>query len=116
MNLKKLLKMQQELDDTILTNVNYGKDIDYCLEHQDFLTEEILALSVEVGEFANATRCFKFWSQKGPESKERLLDEFADILHFYLSIANAMNFTAEDIEQAYLNKNKTNYQRQKEGY
>lgn len=61
-----------------------------------------LALLVEIGELANATRCFKHWSVKDPESKERLLDEYADILHFYLSIGNQIGYTynlyVEDVE------------------
>ena len=32
-----------------------------------------LALLVEIGELANTTRCFKYWSNKGSEDKERAL-------------------------------------------
>lgn len=57
----------------------------------------LLALFVEVGELANATRCFKFWSRKSPESPERILDEYADVLHFFLSLFIDLNLapTAE---------------------
>ncbi len=48
--------------------------------------KRVLALLVELGEFANETRAFKFWSLKGPSSKEIILDEWADALHFFLSI------------------------------
>ncbi len=88
MDLNKLYKLQEELDKTILKNEakRTGKEIDKDL----LLSQTILALQVEVAELANATRCFKHWSTKGAESKERLLDEYADILHFYLSIGNQM--------------------------
>ena len=50
----------------------------------------VLALLVELGEFANETRCFKYWSNKGPSPKERILDEYADALHFLLSLGVAL--------------------------
>lgn len=49
-------------------------------------SQRVLALMVELGEFANETRCFKFWSEKGPSPKEKILDEYADGLHFLLSL------------------------------
>ena len=52
--------------------------------------ERMLALLVELGEFANETRTFKFWSLKGPSPKERILDEYADALHFFLSLGIAI--------------------------
>ena len=41
---------------------------------------------VELGEFANETRTFKFWSLKGPSAKEIIMDEYADAIHFFLSL------------------------------
>nr|DAT53989.1 MAG TPA: dUTPase [Caudoviricetes sp.] len=90
MKLNKLYKLQEELDKTILENEvkRTGKEIDKDL----LLDQTILALLVEIGELANATRCFKHWSTKGPESKERILDELADVWHFYLSIGNQLDY------------------------
>ncbi len=70
--------MQDELDRRI--------EREHALEEKDLFTEKILALLVEVGELANETRCFKFWSSKPPSSKEVILEEFVDGLHFVLSI------------------------------
>lgn len=88
MNLDKLYKLQAELDNHILENEKKrtGKEIDKKL----LLEQTILALLVEVGELANATRCFKHWSTKGPMEKEIILDELADAWHFYLSLGNQM--------------------------
>lgn len=169
MNLEKLYKMQEELDSYIWTK---HKTLDK-LSKEELLDNTILALLVEVGELANATRCFKHWSTKGMMEKEVILDELADVLHFYLSIGNQKNmrwekgltnvaemewfksmstttlihnmyywavkitsnisiynyvgdsiyklainleFTDEEIEQAYLKKHEENYRRQREGY
>lgn len=84
MNLEKLYKLQSELDSYIIKNRNI------VMSETELLDKTTLALLVKVGELANATRCFKHWSTKGAESKERLLEELADIWHFYLSIGNQM--------------------------
>ncbi len=82
-----LFAKQSELD----KRIHADKNVDYS----STLVERKLALLVELGEFANATRSFKFWSIKASESKERLLDEYADVLHFLLSLGLAKNFRVE---------------------
>lgn len=113
MELKELYEMQAALDDFIVRSA--FKDLQ---EYDEliFLRDRLLALFAEVGELANATRCFKYWSKKGPESRERLLDEYVDILHFWLSIGNTLGFSSEEVEQAYIFKNQLNYERQRKGY
>ncbi|EGO87963.1 hypothetical protein G8S49_01360 [Clostridium botulinum C] len=110
MDLKEFLDKQGQLDRYILNN----KEVN--ISDKELLTDTLLALQVEVSELANATRVFKYWSNKGPESRERILDEYSDIVHFLLSIANQLGFTVRDIEEAYLKKHKENYRRQQEGY
>ncbi len=51
-----LFKMQKELDSYIESNHN--------LANHDLFDDKYLALLVEIGELANETRCFKFWSNK----------------------------------------------------
>ncbi len=76
--LKDLFLAQKELDLTIAKNHN--------ITYQTTRNKRIMALLVEIGELANTTRCFKFWSNKGMEEKDVVLDEFADGLHFFLSL------------------------------
>ena len=118
MNLKELYKMQNDLDKFIVdATYNSIGDEMIIVNHNDinFLNERLLALFAEVGEFANATRCFKYWSHKPSESKERLLDEYVDILHFYLSVGNTMKFNVDEVEAAYLKKYAENIERQERG-
>lgn len=56
------------------------------VEYSETTNKRILALLVELGEFANETRCFKFWSFKGPSPKDVILEEYVDGLHFFLSL------------------------------
>ena len=83
MDLEKLYDAQKDLDKHILKN-NNNED----MLKEELLNNTILALLVEIGEFANTTRCFKHWSKKGMMEDEVVLDELADVLHFYLSIGN----------------------------
>ena len=117
MEVKELLKMQKSFD-RYLAAKQIGQASNEKLDewNRSVLDKKLLALSVEVGELANATRCFKYWSEKENEGTERILDEFADVLHFLLSVANSLEFTSEDIEHAYIKKHSENYRRQAERY
>ena len=72
------------------------KDLDKVIQEKHHVTyestkvERVLSLLVEVGALANEPRCFKFWSNKGMNTKDRLLDEFSDGLHFFLSLGVMM--------------------------
>lgn len=110
MTLTELYQKQKVLDENII------KTKKLTLPKKIRLALTILALIVETCEFANATRCFKFWSNKGMEDRETLLEEYVDKLHFFLSIGNIMDFTPKEVEAAYIKKNEKNFKRQKEGY
>lgn len=117
MNLEKMLEAQKALDDRIIKEKG--------LEGQDLFPNTVLALQVELAEFANEGRWFKHWSDdqkprlggKGKcvcddgfievyhadsETEKKpcpfcegtgiglntVLEEFADGVHFFLSLAN----------------------------
>lgn len=82
MELAELYAAQKALDKEIQER--------HHVTYESTLHERMLALLVELGEFANETRTFKFWSLKGPSPKERILDEYADALHFFLSLGIAV--------------------------
>ncbi|SDB94918.1 Dimeric dUTPase, all-alpha-NTP-PPase (MazG) superfamily [Pelagirhabdus alkalitolerans] len=78
MQWEKLFDMQQKLDQYIQSNHNVSSE--------EIFDHKILALFVELGELANETRTFKFWSVKEASSKSVLLEEFVDNIHFLLSL------------------------------
>ena len=82
MKLHQLFEMQRALDTYIQKN------------HQtnDTFTERGLALLVELSELANETRCFKFWSTKGPSADDVILEEYVDSIHFLLSLGIEKGF------------------------
>jgi dimeric dUTPase (all-alpha-NTP-PPase superfamily) len=85
MNLYKLFTLQKDLDDKIKKQHN--------LENKTLLPKKLLALQVELGELANETRCFKYWSIKPSSDRETILAEYVDCLHFILSIGLEKDYT-----------------------
>ena len=73
----KVQEMQKELDKYI--HEKHGKEFD--------LNSLILATIVELSEFANDSRSFKYW-MNDQTPKESLLEEAADVIHFMASLHN----------------------------
>jgi dimeric dUTPase (all-alpha-NTP-PPase superfamily) len=163
MNIEMLFTMQKGLDSHIEAQHN--------LADEDLFDKKVLALLVELGELANETRCFKFWSMKPSSEKAVIVEEFVDGIHFilslgiecgfenvrissserhelenassqflkvyeyiqrfsntrmkedyvhvfesYMKLAGILGLTEAEIEQAYIEKNEVNYERQRKGY
>jgi len=102
-NLSELFRAQKLLDKRIVDEHN--------LHGQDLLPKKILSLQVELAELAQEWRGFKFWSRdQEPRTKEvlgwvnpqkyknPLLEEFADCLHFILSIGNDISLVNVSIK------------------
>lgn len=91
----KLYDKQAKLDTYITTT--------HGLIDTSLFEEKFLALLVELGELANETRCFKFWSKKQASERAIILEEYVDNVHFLLSIGleKGYKYTSErEIEQA----------------
>lgn len=101
MQLKKLFQMQKTLDSHI--------EEKHGLQDEDLFTRKVLALLVEVGELANETRCFKFWSIKPASPKNVVLEEFVDGIHFLLSLGIVCGFDDKEfsLEQGRAGENLT---------
>lgn len=80
MNFKKIFEMQKMLDKAIMTahNVNNNDEI---------WTKRVVALLVELGEFANEYAPFKYWKKNIIIDHKKLLEEFIDGIHFFASMA-----------------------------
>jgi dimeric dUTPase (all-alpha-NTP-PPase superfamily) len=98
MNIEKMLERQQVLDDRI------EQEKQLTWNPKEKLRNTLVALDVELSEFANNGRWFKVWSKdQEPRIKEPvtawgepyrnpLLEEYADCVSFFISIANQMNW------------------------
>ena len=90
MNWDKLFTKQYQLDQYIIQN--------HQLENEDLFEERFLALLVELGELANETRCFKYWSEKAPSPNSVILEEYVDNIHFLLSLGLEKGFQYSEID------------------
>lgn len=95
MNWKSLFEKQVKLDEYISRNHN--------LDESDLFDQKILALLVELGELANETRCFKFWSNKKRNDDAIIIEEYVDNIHFLLSLG--LNKSLEFTEIEYVKSN-----------
>lgn len=162
-NLSSLFEQQKKFDEFVHKK--------HRLTYKKIFMETKLALFVELAELANEVKSFKFWSIKGSSSKEKILEEYVDGLHFitslclikkikpifiiniknkiiltkheitikfldlfkriyklnsknslikwfikYLNFGFCLNFSLNEILNAYMKKNKINYRRQKNNY
>lgn len=69
--------------------------------------KRLLALLVEVGEMINETKTFKFWSKKPSAEKPIILDEYADGLHFLLSLSIEVQSNKHQFEITQISKTLT---------
>lgn len=84
MDLLKMLAAQKQLDTYIIKMKG--------LEGIDLVQNTVVALDIELSEMANEKRWFKHWSNNRLKPKDGLLDEIADCLHFYFSLAIQMEW------------------------
>ncbi len=93
LDLSELIALQAQLDERIMAL--------HQEERHSTRNKRVLALIVEINELANETRCFKYWSLKGPSPVDVLLEEFSDTMHFVISLGidlglDQMVFEAKD--------------------
>lgn len=110
MRIAELLERQKATDELIKANMSEQ------ITDREMLTNTILACMVELGEMANEIKTFKHWSKKPASDRVVILEEYIDVVHFVLSIANQLDFNAQDIVDMYNIKNKKNHERQVNGY
>src|SRR5690554_3212398 len=90
LNIQALYDVQDELDSRIFKNHHVDRPSTYI--------DRMLALLVEIGECANETRCFKYWSVKEASAQEVIAQEFVDGIHFLLSLGIDLDMGVSEIE------------------
>ncbi len=89
-------EMNKKLDDVFIQKYN----------HPEFIKKNKLELLVEIGEFANETRCFKYWSKK--EVNHDLVGfELADCFIMTLCFFNSLQIDLQEDFSYELEKNDT---------
>ncbi|WP_322960964.1 dUTP diphosphatase [Mycoplasmopsis cynos] len=92
MNLTELFDMQKKLDKEIEKKCN---TLNPKFTKKEMTLNRTIALMVEAGEFINEVQTFKYWKHNKLINKSNILEEFADLLHFYLTLAYENNVYPE---------------------
>lgn len=87
-NWNEILKMQNKLDNIIYKNAG--------IKEYPFLQTK-LALFVEIGELENEIQDFKYWKKHKNVDKEKVLEEWADCIHFAASIYNFFEYEIDNL-------------------
>jgi dimeric dUTPase (all-alpha-NTP-PPase superfamily) len=80
MNLVKYFDAQERLDRKVIEV--------HSLQDRNLTADVTTALHVELGELAQEIGFFKYWKLNKRNDKARQFDEWADVLHFMLSLGN----------------------------
>ena len=65
---------------------------------QNLFTKNVIELLVEIGEFVNETKIFKYWTSK-QMNKEKALEEYADILTMILTFYGELNMEIKEPQE-----------------
>lgn len=89
-----------------------------CSEFLQLTPENVrtfgLALIQEINEFINELPRWKPWKREKEVDRERIADEFADILAFlgmFISWADQLGISTQDLAEAFIKKSRVNVQR-----
>ena len=105
--LDEIFKQQSELDELVgFTKFSY----------QDKVNNNFMSTIHELCEIHDETN-WKHWKKtKKEEDKVKILEEFADIMHFIVQMALLYGFNSDEVAKAYFKKNLINRERVKNNY
>ncbi|WP_338984049.1 dUTP diphosphatase [Spiroplasma endosymbiont of Othius punctulatus] len=73
--------------------------------NDDVKKKKRIAFMVELFEFINEEKSFKYWSNKRNINQNDLIEEFIDGIHFIISIGNDLSFNFNDHKDNYFKNN-----------
>ena len=108
---RELFSMQRKLNERIGVHT-YDMDEK---QKTEWVLNYCRAMSQEMAELTDSVP-WKWWAkyQKFDEQNARV--EVVDLFHFLISLAQVLGMSADDVFEAYVKKNKVNFDRQDSGY
>ena len=109
--LEAIFDMQKKL------NKRIGVDTDNMNDEQraKWVLNYSRALGQELAELVDSVP-WKWWAKYQKFDKQNAKVEIVDLFHFLVSLAQTIGLTHDDVYQAYMKKNKVNFERQDNGY
>lgn len=108
--LEQLMSMQEELQNKLGYDIS-GMPV---AERTAYIKEYTLHTEHELHEMLAELPFFKPWKQYSDISYDTARKEFVDALHFFINVALALGFSADELLELYMDKNKENYTRQED--
>lgn len=109
--LETIFEMQRQLNRRIGVDTSNMSDE----ERQHWLLNYCRAMSQEIAELTDCVP-WKWWARYQSFDQQNARVEIVDLLHFLVSAAQVLGLTARDVFEAYVAKNKVNFERQASGY
>lgn len=109
--LAEIFSMQADLNRRIgveLEGLNEEQKTEWVLNYTRAMQQELAELTDSVP--------WKWWAKYQKFDEQNAKVEVVDLFHFLVSLAQVLGMTAEDVYEAYVKKNKVNFQRQESGY
>ena len=73
------------------------------------------AMSQEIAELTDSVP-WKWWAKYQKYDEQNARVEVVDLFHFLISLAQVLGMSADDVFNAYIQKNEVNFKRQDTGY
>ncbi|UVD81868.1 dUTP diphosphatase [Mycoplasma iguanae] len=88
LNLQEIFNSQKLLDQSISKAHN-------IIVNDEIIDKQIIALLVEIGEFSNEIKTFKYWKKDQKRDETKILEEYADVIHFFISLGIKYNMNPQ---------------------
>jgi dimeric dUTPase (all-alpha-NTP-PPase superfamily) len=108
---RELFRMQKALNERIgvrTDGMSEEEKTKWTLNYCRAMTQEIAELTDSVP--------WKWWAKYQKFDAQNARVEVVDLFHFLISLAQVLGMSADDVFQAYMRKNKVNFERQEAGY
>lgn len=109
--LDQLFSLQKQLNQRIGVDSDGMSD----KERQQWLLQYCRAMSQEIAELTDCMP-WKWWAKYQVFDRQNARVEIVDLLHFWISLAQVLGMSADEIFQAYTKKHEVNLSRQDSGY
>ena len=84
-------------------------------EQTRWLLNYCRAMSQEIAELTDSVP-WKWWAKYQKFDGQNARVEVVDLFHFLISVAQVLGMSADDVFNAYIQKNEVNFKRQETGY
>jgi len=109
--LNQLFDLQRQLNQRIGVDTDGMSDE----ERQQWLLQYCRAMSQEIAELTDCVP-WKWWAKYQTFDRQNARVEIVDLLHFWISLAQVLGMSADEIFEAYTKKREVNLARQDSGY